>query len=65
MFNGTAMFVITLHNLNLACQHTQWKENLKYWKQTKHLKKLQELFIPYFQHLGTFIMILLTENVHV
>ena len=38
--------------------------DLKYWKQTTNLKKLHT-FIPYFVHLGTFIVMLLRGNVHV
>ena len=55
---------MTLYNLNLACQHIELEENLKYWKQTKNLKKLDTLS-HIFVCLGTVIMILLNRNVHV
>ena len=49
------VLVTTLYNLNIACQHIQWNENLKYWEQTLNLKKVYA-FISYFVYLGTFIV---------
>ena len=37
------VLVTTVYNFNLACQHIYLKENLKYWKQTGNMKKLQAL----------------------
>ena len=34
------VLVTTVYNFNLACQHIQLKGNLKYWEQTRHMKKL-------------------------
>ena len=39
-------------------------ENVKNWTQTRNVNILHA-FIPYFVHLGTFIVILLTGNIHV
>ena len=58
------VLVATMYNFNLACQLTKLKENLKYWEQTRNMKKLLA-FTSYFVHLGTFIAILLRGNVHV
>ena len=51
------VLVATIYNLNLACQLILMKKNLKYWEQTRNLKKFLA-FISYFVHLATFIAIL-------
>ena len=33
------VLVMTLYNFNLACQLIKLKENLKYWEQTRNIKK--------------------------
>ena len=54
------VLIMILYNLNLACQHTHLKENLKYSKQTRNLKKFCT-FISYFVYIfgllvrGTFM----------
>ena len=52
------------YNCHLVCQHIKWKENLKYWKQIRNLKKLY-ILIAYFVHLRTFTEMSLRGNVHV
>ena len=58
------VLVTTLYNFNLACQLTKLKENLKYWEQTRNMKKLLA-FSSYFVHLGTFNAISYRGNVYV
>ena len=50
------ILVTTLYNLNLACQLIKLKENLKYWKETRNIKKLLP-FTSNFVYLGIFIAI--------
>ena len=59
-----AMFVMTLSNLNLACQHISWKASLKLLETNCKFEEITQV-CPVIEHLGTSIMISLTGNVHV
>ena len=54
------VLITTFYNLIIAFQLIKLKENLKYWEQTRNLKKLYA-FISYLVHSGTFIAMLKEE----